>query len=542
MKKLKMSLQELFEEIGPLRKNGLSLQHRSFVFYIIFLFAVMSGLFLILFSTGTFSVGLKECKVFLKNELGHIAGDISRDFGALSVEGIALSKRLTEQIEKRLGADNLTPGELKKNPRLLEPILSDSVELLIAALEKNKSSGVFLTLDATVNPALLGAEHSRAGLFFKNMEPNVINLSSPTIRFLRGPASIARQKDFYILPQWQMEFTVEPGDFFFTAMNIATGSDLALSRLYYWNPSCSLAGDYEQAMLLCVPLIASDGTIIGVCGFEVSAMLFKLKNIPDNTTYTRTFAMLATMHGNALNASQALYAGNYAVTPSQMYGSMSFKKLENNLSIYTAPDDVIYYGLHQTVNLYPKNAAFSENQWALAVLIPEQDLSAYIMGQNRRILILLLTLFVLSIGLAALFSHRNIEPVVGALEMVKDNQVSKYKKTNIHEIDDLLAFLAARDESENTSAQPDNTTKSSALFNAFVKNIKSLSPAERGVFNLYMEGYTAQEITKILCLSINTIKTHNKRIYTKLNVSSRKELLVFVKMMKEKDGILDDEM
>jgi DNA-binding CsgD family transcriptional regulator len=69
-----------------------------------------------------------------------------------------------------------------------------------------------------------------------------------------------------------------------------------------------------------------------------------------------------------------------------------------------------------------------------------------------------------------------------------------------------------------------------------VKNIKTLSPAERAVFNLYMEGYTAQEIAKILCLSINTIKTHNKRIYSKLNVTSRKELLVYVKMMQEKDG------
>jgi DNA-binding CsgD family transcriptional regulator len=69
-----------------------------------------------------------------------------------------------------------------------------------------------------------------------------------------------------------------------------------------------------------------------------------------------------------------------------------------------------------------------------------------------------------------------------------------------------------------------------------VKNIKTLSPAERAVFNLYMEGYTAPEIARILCLSINTIKTHNKRIYSKLNVTSRKELLVYVKMMQEKDG------
>jgi RNA polymerase sigma factor (sigma-70 family) len=125
--------------------------------------------------------------------------------------------------------------------------------------------------------------------------------------------------------------------------------------------------------------------------------------------------------------------------------------------------------------------------------------------------------------------------------MVKANRVSQYEKTNIQEIDDLFAFLASRDEPGDPSALPKDPSQSSALFDAFMKNIKSLSPAERAVFNLYMEGYTAQEIAKILCLSINTIKTHNKRIYSKLNVSSRKELLVYVKLMKEKEGVLDEE-
>jgi len=48
-----------------------------------------------------------------------------------------------------------------------------------------------------------------------------------------------------------------------------------------------------------------------------------------------------------------------------------------------------------------------------------------------------------------------------------------------------------------------------------------------------VQGYTAKEITQLLCLSINTIKTHNKRIYMKLNVSSREDLLKYVNKLKE---------
>lgn len=32
---------------------------------------------------------------------------------------------------------------------------------------------------------------------------------------------------------------------------------------------------------------------------------------------------------------------------------------------------------------------------------------------------------------------------------------------------------------------------------------------------------------------MNTIKTHNKRIYMKLNVTSRKELMVYAQMMRQ---------
>ena len=71
--------------------------------------------------------------------------------------------------------------------------------------------------------------------------------------------------------------------------------------------------------------------------------------------------------------------------------------------------------------------------------------------------------------------------------------------------------------------------------NAFKQRISSLSPAEKAVFDLYLEGHNAQEITELLYLSINTIKTHNKRIYMKLDVHSRRELLEYVYFLEDRD-------
>ena len=516
-------------------QEGLTLQRRLFVFFILFLLAIMSVLLLILFGLGVFSAGLKENRVFLENELNHIAGSVEKDFGSIAVQGVSLSQRLTEQIEKDFAENNLTPSDFRESPSQLEPLLSNCFDILSGGLEQAKVSAAFIVLDATVNPKLIGADASRAGIFLKNMAPNVAYESPSSIRYMRGPASIARDRNMYLMPQWEMEFTIAPNDFFNKAMEATESDGLELSRLYYWSPKAFLSGDYIEAMMLAVPLVAEDGTAIGVCGFEISHMLFKMKYIPDNLVFSRIFSMLAPMDGDkTLTASHALFAGSYTATSAGLDGDFQVTKVKSGLSSLTGSGGAEYSGLYRPVNLYPKDAVYGNTQWICGVAMPQEELSEYTATQNRRILILLLILFVLSMAAAYILSRRYISPVINAFERIRQQSFSDYDKTNIPEIDDLLAFLAQQDLT-GTPAQQQSAVpqEGSALFDAFVKNVEALSPAERAVFDLYLKGYNAKEIAETLCLSINTIKTHNKRIYMKLNVSSRSELMLYVKMMSE---------
>ena len=118
-----------------------------------------------------------------------------------------------------------------------------------------------------------------------------------------------------------------------------------------------------------------------------------------------------------------------------------------------------------------------------------------------------------------------------AFRQIKEGGGRTAQRTRIPEIDDLLEFLFRQDETAVPAYAP--PPEQSALYRTFVENIQTLSAAERAVFDLYLQGHTAREIAAILCLSINTIKTHNRRIYMKLNVTSRKELLVYIQMMEE---------
>ncbi|MDD4390341.1 MAG: LuxR C-terminal-related transcriptional regulator [Eubacteriales bacterium] len=292
-----------------------------------------------------------------------------------------------------------------------------------------------------------------------------------------------------------------------------------------------LPGGGERAMLCTVPLIASDGTVFGVCGFEVSEMLFKLSHTPESKGYDHLFCLLSPLEENTLRLSGALFAGNFAAGPAAPeHTQIDISSGTGGFYSYRQSGKEIYAGLHEMISLYPVDSAYGDEQWAVALMMPDKGLNLLISSRNRNLILGLLLLMFANFGLAAFISHRYIRPVAEALEHLKKPDPAA--KTKIPEIDDLIEFLATQDELPVLSETKELAAQeSSALYREFIKNIKSLSPAEKCVFDLYVQGHTAKEIAEVLCLSINTIKTHNRRIYMKLNVTSRKELMVYIQMM-----------
>lgn len=255
-------------------------------------------------------------------------------------------------------------------------------------------------------------------------------------------------------------------------------------------------------------------------------MLFKLSYAPDNSQYEYLFCMLAPLEQGRLAAEGALFAGSYAVYPTDMTEEpLEVQPDSHAVNTYRQADAAPYVGLHREVVLYPSDSAYEGEEWVLALLMPEHALAEKLTGRNWSLMVGLGILLLCSMAVAAFISHRYVRPVMAAFRQIKAG--GQGAKTHIPEIDDLIEFLSTQDEA------PDPLPGQSALYQKFVKNIDTLSAAERAVFDLYMRGHTAREIAEILCLSINTIKTHNRRIYMKLNVTSRKELMVYIQMMEE---------
>lgn len=62
----------------------------------------------------------------------------------------------------------------------------------------------------------------------------------------------------------------------------------------------------------------------------------------------------------------------------------------------------------------------------------------------------------------------------------------------------------------------------------FTRGLETLTPTERVIYSAYLAGKSSKDVMRELNIKENTLKFHNKNLYGKLGVSSRKQLLGIV--------------
>ncbi len=559
----------------------LPMRLRLFLFLMVFLNTMVLGVILILFAGGVFDAGVREHKPVLQSELIHLKNNISQTFKQISANAVFFAHELSQELEQQLQEYNRSPDLILEEPELLEVILEASYEKLNSALTSSGASGALLLLNGTSNPLLAEDERSRAGLYLRSFEPmeliKPIELIGPmgplvpvgplipigplrpidligsigpierlqpiepklgyntktVVNMGVGPEEIADRHGLQLLPQWRRELAMHDHPDLVQRLADLRGGQAVSPDTYYWSKASEMPSASGRGMLCTVPITAADGTVYGLLGLEVNEILFQESFSPAADGYEDLLAMLSPYSIDSLDLSGALIAGDFAEEPAGPEPTaMAVLEGRDDFEMYRQADEEHYSGLHETITLYPEGSVHEDEIWVVSLMMPDEGLSHLLSSGNRTISLSLLFLFALNIVLALFISRRYVRPVIAALEQVK--KPNEASRTNIPEIDHLIEYLVI---TENTT-KLENTERNliqndSLIYREFVENIKALSGAEKAVFDLYAEGNSAREIAEILCLSINTIKTHNRRIYMKLNVASRKELMVFIRMMDE---------
>lgn len=105
------------------------------------------------------------------------------------------------------------------------------------------------------------------------------------------------------------------------------------------------------------------------------------------------------------------------------------------------------------------------------------------------------------------------------------NRVKVAEEEASHTQDPVIEAMYSQTDD---SVQVDNDQ-----FDIFKKGMENLTKTERLIFDAYIARVTTKEIMATLNIKENTLKFHNKNIYSKLGVSSRKQLLEIYKQINQ---------
>ncbi len=532
-----------------------TLQHRLILFFFLVICSIILLFTMLLMIFGITGNEKTSVQSYLNGELSYISTAIEEDFGHISATGIRLAETLSEKGDKFFDKNNIKASDISENSEITDELLSAQINELTSVADNNTCGGVFVILDSSSAKTT----DKKSGFFLKKTQPVSSAALTSESYFLRGPASVARENSIKLIGQWQMQFDKSELDFFQTVVSTAKENpELPLSKLYYWSDRICLNGNSESGLLLCVPLRSDDGTVWGICGIEVSDRMFKKLYSPKENVLQGLFAAAAPISDETLFSNRGLIAGNAYLTDRQLSEQFTYQKGKYGFPVFRSSGQS-YCGLNSSIRLYSGSSPYADEQWAVVTMMPEDLLNSAVKGNSTYLIFIVTGLMIVSLAASAIVSQKYLQPIKQKLSSLREESPDAFSyDSGIVEIDCFFEDIAEKirkhqEELERISLEKKNAEDKYAKAQTqlrrltenqkyeldtdtcelLAKNLKTLTAAEHNVLNLYLTGKTTNEITEILQIKLNTLKYHNKNIYAKLGVNSRKQLFMYADILNQ---------
>ena len=528
---------------------------KKLIFYmlilvLIIIFALFTGIMVI----GRFDSAEKNLRSSLAFQMEAFEKDVADYFDSLTAGSIELSCYIADFID----ADNRISGanfkSLTDNPQKIEQLQAALLGPLRQKLLYHHCSGVFVLLDATVNSQVENAVFSKTGLYLHHNRYQ----NDDDIVLFRGIASLGKSQNVMPHRKWRLEFRT---DLLPDYDEMVSGTGLPVNRSYLLTDSFTLAGTSDKVVLLAVPIVGSDGTFYGICGYEVSADYFTAYHAQPAAEKRLSCMILSHRDDGYMSTGLACSGQNNYVEP--LAGSIRISGMQGNFC-KISDDSQSFIGMTKEITLTPNNDPFT-----LAVMIPQDDYNSAVISGNVQFVLLIILLLFFSVSCCMFFSKRYLSPILKGLDHIKHDTWSE-EPSPIPEINDLFAYLAKKDESlsaiqnelaaaaltyqeaqqkydaaqaelEEAQLQLRRLTRSRKNdvdpenYRAFLVGIKTLTATEKQILDYYLAGKSVKQIVELSGVKESTIRFHNRNIYSKLNVSSLKQLLLYAAMMQQDD-------
>ena len=524
---------------------------RRFYFFIISAIAIVLSLILLLFNLfGIINPTNRQIVEILDTQLLSYRDNIENDYNKIAAHAISFSDQLETSIQHYLTENNLTFDDLKNNQDALTDLQNHLYDIVYLNMQLAPSSGAFYILDTTVNT------HSETpfynGIYLKYINIYSENTVNNEISLYRGSYTTGKEHNLVFHSGWQNEMETD----FFNNSNSA----FADSPHYILSPTVEIPATWERARYVYVPIHDLKDNIIGICGFEVSDLYFQLsEKVSDDK--------LGQLIGALLDENQDMYSGQFTSSRYNIANSVIKTLEQKNTTVFDFTTEKCV-GRTQTIQL-------GNDTFTVAIMLTEAQYKSLLEITQIKTTGVILFVIVFAFIFSIFISKKYVSPIIKSLEQIKTNDGTG-NNLKIREIDDLFAFLEEKDilyekklqdleksqkiaeeEAERTKLAYEKALEEYALaqseiqhlsdehkkeivledYEFFLCNLSTLSPTEYKVYELYLSGKTSKEIVTILGIKENTLKYHNKNIYSKLGISSRKQLLRFAALKQQQDKI-----
>ena len=472
-----------------------------------------------------------QAQVFEKEILTHR--------NTLAMMGVHLSEDTSEIIEYYLSEHNMTFAELDGNSGALLELQKMIFDPLRQYLFQTDCSGAFVIFDVSTDST--ASDSTKSGIY---LQVNGYERDRRDAVLYRGIASVGRENGVMPHRKWRLETRKD----LFPDWKAATAdTGLSLEQSYRFTGLFTLPGMSERAMLITLPIRDINGGLLGICGFELSESYFALLHSQVSKLGHPTCLMAEVSENDTYSSFLACGASDdYYYTPES---ALTGRDIGGGLTEFRCGNEN-FVGVVRCYTGDGTSPGFSA-----IVMTPEADFANANFKNALSIGFLVLLLVALSVFCCIYVSHRYLSPILRGLEQIKAES-SQRKRTDIMEINNVLDFLSSKEresadhlasliEERNAAklaydraqaeidklAERTKDTVDPEAYRFFLERIPDLSKTEREIFDYYVSGLSTKEILESANIKESTLKYHNSHIYEKLNVKSRKELLIYISLM-----------
>ena len=534
-----------------------SMRHKLIGYMIVLAVLLIAALYAGLTLFGRLSSPQAEIKKTLDLQMDVFQNDMESLWRNVSIMSIHLSEDMTRLLEDTLLQNGISFDDLDGNVEATKAVEDAMLEPLSQYVRQADCSGAFVVLESSMSGE--DTADARSGLYVQRANAGRV---TNNLLLFRGIASVGKAHNVMPHRKWAQEFHIAqfPNYAEYTRQAAAPIADSRRTT-----DLLTLPGTSEKAILLTIPMIGTDGTVYGMCGFAINQSFFSAcYDQPSNLG--RLACLLTTESGDTLDAEAALMTyteEGFCYVPPQ---TLTVKPMNGGL-VSLNGNGFSFVGMVQSLTA----AKGDGTPHTLAVLIPKEDYNIAVAKNILQTVLLSALLLFCAVVCCLYLARRYLAPVHRDLDRLRDEDRGG-EQMAFSDFEPISATLQAQDrenakiittlEEEKQSVQEQAvqlldrneelqgqfeaaqadaqrlaySRKSEidpAIYEMFLVGYEMLTPTEREIFEALADGSSPREISEQRNCAESTIATHRKNIYRKLGIHKAYQLKICIALLRQ---------